>query len=179
MIFAIGKDKPQIDPTAFIHPSAEVSGKVRIGPRVSIWGGCILRGDVDWIDIGEESNIQDGSIFHTSHGVPVTLEKGVTVGHRVVIHGARVKSYSLIGIGAKLLDYSVVEENCLVGAGALVKEKGVISKGSLALGIPAKVVRPLKPEEIQMIVDRAGNYIRYAQTYKQALSDSGFLQKSF
>lgn len=172
MILAIGKDKPQIHPTAFIHPSAEVSGKVKIGKNVSIWGACVLRGDVDWIEIADDCNVQDGSVFHTSHNVPVKLEKGVTVGHKAVIHGATVKSYSLIGMGAILLDHSVVEENCLVGAGAIVKEHGVIPKGQLALGVPAKPVRPLKPEEVKMIVDRAGEYIELAAQYKEALKKS-------
>jgi carbonic anhydrase/acetyltransferase-like protein (isoleucine patch superfamily) len=170
VIFAIGEHKPEIHPTAFIHPSAEVSGKVRIGKNVSIWGGCVLRGDVDWIEIGDDSNIQDGSVFHTSHNVPVKLEKGVTVGHRAVVHGATVRSYSLIGMGATLLDRSVVEENCLIGAGAIVKEGGVIPKGQLAFGTPAKVIRPLKAEEVKLIVDRAGEYIELAAQYKKALT---------
>jgi carbonic anhydrase/acetyltransferase-like protein (isoleucine patch superfamily) len=169
MIFNIGSNKPSIHPTAFIHPTAEVSGKVKIGPRSSVWGGCVLRGDVDWIEIGEDCNIQDGSILHTSHGVPVKLEKGVTIGHRAVVHGALIKSYSLIGMGVVLLDYSVVEENCLIGAGAVVKERGAIPKGHLAFGTPAKVIRPLKPDEIKMIVDRAGEYVRLASQYEEAL----------
>jgi carbonic anhydrase/acetyltransferase-like protein (isoleucine patch superfamily) len=172
MIFAIGKDKPEIHPTAFIHPTAEISGKVRIGPRASVWGQCVLRGDVDWIDIGEDVNIQDGSVFHTSHGMPVKLEKGVTVGHRAVVHGSTVKSYSLIGMGAILLDKSVVEENCLIGANSVVKEAGVIPKGSLAFGTPAKVVRSLRPEEIKMIVDRAGEYVQLSNQYIKALKAS-------
>ena len=169
MIFPIGNIKPQIHPTAFVHPSAEVSGKVKLGPRVSIWGGCILRGDVDWIEIEEDCNVQDGSVVHTSHGVPVKLGKGVTVGHRAIIHGASVKSYSLIGMGAILLDHAVVEENCLIGAGALVKENGVIPKGQLAIGQPAKPKRPLTKDEIKNIMERAAEYIKYAETYKAAL----------
>lgn len=169
MILKIGDHTPEIHPTAFVHPTAEVSGKVKIGARASIWGGCVLRGDVDWIEIAEDCNIQDGSVFHTSHGVPVLLQKGVTVGHRAVIHGATVHSYSLIGMGAILLDHSVVEENCLIGAGALVKEKGRIPKGQLALGTPAKPVRPLTPGEIKVIVDRAAEYVLLADQYKKAL----------
>lgn len=172
MILKIGGVQPDIHPTAFIHPTAEVSGQVRIGARASIWGGCILRGDVDWIDIGPDCNVQDGSIFHTSHGVPVKLETGVTVGHRVVIHGARVGAYSLIGMGAILLDYSVVEEKCLVGAGALVKEHGIIPAGQLAMGIPAKPVRPLTESEIEMIRLRADEYIELAHQYQRALAEN-------
>ncbi len=169
MILPLGGDRPEIHPSAFIHPLAEVSGKVKIGPRVSVWGGSVLRGDVDWIVIGEESNIQDGCVLHTSHGVPVRLEKGVTVGHRAVVHGAMVKSYSLIGMGAVLLDGAVVEENCLIGAGAVVKEGARIPKGQLALGVPAKTVRPLTPAEVKVIVDRAREYVELAEKYKKAL----------
>lgn len=175
MIFKIGTHQPQIDPTAFVHPSAEVSGKVRIGPRASVWGGCILRGDVDWIEIGEHSNLQDGSVCHTSHGVPVKLGKGVTVGHRAVIHGAEVEEYSLIGMAAVLLDGSKISRHCLIGASALVTEKCVIPEGQLALGMPAKQVRPLKTHEIKMIEDRATHYLQYAQTYRDALRTAGLL----
>ena len=169
MIFALGDDKPQIHPTAFIHPSAEISGKVKIGARVSIWGGCILRGDIDWIEIGDDSNVQDGSVFHTADGAPVRLGRGVTVGHRAVIHGATVRDFCLIGMNATLLDHAVVEENCLVGAGALVKENGVIAKGCLAIGMPARAVRPLNPAEIKMIVDRAEHYVKLSARYAAAL----------
>lgn len=170
MILRLGEHTPDIHPSAFIHPTAEISGKVKIGARASIWGGCVLRGDVDWITIGDDVNIQDGTVVHTSQGFPVVLEKGVTVGHRAMIHGATVKSYSLIGMSVTLLDGSVVEENCLVGAGALVKEKGVIPKGHLGIGVPAKPVRALRNDEIKMIVERADHYIEYAKKYQAALS---------
>ena len=169
MIFAVGGVKPEIHPTSFIHPSAEVSGKVRIGARASVWGGCVLRGDVDWIDVGEDCNIQDVSVFHTSHGLPVRLEKGVTIGHRVIVHGATVGPYSLIGMGAVLLDGATVGGNCLIGANAVVKEKGVIPEGQLAFGTPAKVIRPLRPEETKLIVDRAGEYVQLAAQYMASM----------
>jgi carbonic anhydrase/acetyltransferase-like protein (isoleucine patch superfamily) len=169
MIFSVGGYSPQIHPTAFIHPTAEISGKVRIGARASIWGGCILRGDIDWIEIGDESNVQDLSVFHTTMGGPVKLGKGVTIGHRAVVHGATVKDYSLIGMGVVLLDYSVVEENCLIGANAVVKERGVIPKGQLAFGTPAKVVRPLTPDEVNLIVNRAADYVRLSDQYRASL----------
>jgi carbonic anhydrase/acetyltransferase-like protein (isoleucine patch superfamily) len=131
----------------------------------------VLRGDVDWIEIGDDSNIQDGSLLHTSHGVPVKIEKGVTVGHGAIIHGARVGSFSLIGMGAILLDEAVVEENCLIGAGTVVTEKTRIPKGSLAIGVPAKVVRLLTLDEIKMIVDRANEYIELAACTQKALEE--------
>ncbi|MFN0118656.1 MAG: gamma carbonic anhydrase family protein [Elusimicrobiota bacterium] len=169
MIFSIGTDSPQIHPSAFIHPTAEISGKVKIGAHVSIWGGCILRGDVDWIEVGEESNVQDGCVFHTSHGMPVKLEQGVTVGHRAVIHGSIVKSYSLIGMGAILLDKSIIEEKCLVAAGAVVREGGIIPVGQLAAGVPARVIRALTPNELEMILKRPSEYVKLAAVYKDAL----------
>lgn len=169
MIFALGADKPQIHPTAFIHPTAEISGKVKIGARASVWGGCVLRGDIDWIEVGDDSNIQDGSVFHTADGAPVRLGKGVTVGHRAVVHGATVRDFCLIGMNATLLDHAVVEENCLIGAGAVVREKGLIPKGSLAVGLPAKVVRPLTAVELKMITDRAGHYVELSARYAAAL----------
>jgi carbonic anhydrase/acetyltransferase-like protein (isoleucine patch superfamily) len=170
MIFAIGPDKPEIHPSAFVHPTAEISGKVKIGANASIWGGCILRGDINSIEIGPESNVQDGCVFHTAHDAPVVLGKGVTVGHRAVIHGATVKDYSLIGMSVTLLDRSIVEENCFIGAGAVVKEDGIIPKNSLAVGLPARVVRPLKAEEVKLIVDRASHYISLASRYREALA---------
>jgi carbonic anhydrase/acetyltransferase-like protein (isoleucine patch superfamily) len=173
MIFSIGDHKPQIHPSAFVHPTAEISGNVKIGPRASIWGGCILRGDIDLIDVGEDSNVQDRCVFHTSMHMPVILEKGVTVGHCAIIHGARVKRYSLIGMGAALLDRSVIEENCFVAAGAVVKEGAVIPKNSLAVGIPARVARLVKPEETKLIVDRAGEYVALAKQYQAALQRAG------
>jgi carbonic anhydrase/acetyltransferase-like protein (isoleucine patch superfamily) len=172
MIFPIGSDKPEIHPTAFVHPSSEISGKVKIGPRVSIWGGCILRGDVDWITIGEESNVQDGTVMHTSHNVPTIVDQGVTIAHRAIVHGAHVKSHSLIGMGAILMDNVVIEENCLVGGGAVVGEKKVIPKGYLALGVPAKPIRPLTPEEIKMVTERAGEYYAYSRSYQAALKEA-------
>jgi len=172
MIFAIGEHKPEIHPSAFVHPTAEISGKVKIGARASIWGGCILRGDIDRIEIGEDSNVQDGSVFHTAKGVPAIVGKGVTVGHRAVIHGATVKDYSLIGMNATLLDGSVVEENCFVGAGAVLKEGGVVPKNSLAVGIPARFVRSLMPEEVALIVRRAAEYVALSQQYRVALTQA-------
>jgi len=168
MIRSIGKVLPQIDPTAYVHETAEVSGNVILGPRVSIWPYVVLRGDVERIEIGAESNVQDSSVFHTSHGLPVVLGKGVTVGHGAIVHGCRIGDWSLVGMGAILLDGCIIGSECFIGAGALVKEGAQIPNGQLALGLPAKVVRPLNSEEIKTIHQRAEAYIRYAETYKRA-----------
>ncbi|MBV9079650.1 MAG: gamma carbonic anhydrase family protein, partial [Elusimicrobia bacterium] len=129
----------------------------------------VLRGDIDWIEVGDDSNVQDGCVFHTSHGAPVILGKGVTIGHRAIVHGATVKDQALIGMGAILLDRATVEERALVGAGAVVKEGGTIPSGMLAVGIPAKAIRPLTPQETKVVVDRAGEYVEAASKYAAAI----------
>jgi carbonic anhydrase/acetyltransferase-like protein (isoleucine patch superfamily) len=158
---------PEIHPTAFVHASAEIIGRVLIEKDASIWPGVILRGDIERITIGEQSNIQDGSIAHTTRGLPVVLGKGVTIGHGAILHGTQIGAYSLIGMGAILLDGSVIGEECLIGAGALVPENAKIPPRSLVIGIPGKVTRPLKPEEIAELHKRAQDYVRYAEEHRR------------
>ncbi len=168
MIYSLDEHKPEIDPSAFIHGTAEVSGRVILKARVSIWPYAILRGDVEPIEIGEDSNIQDACVFHTSHGLPVILGKGVTVGHGAIVHGCRVGDTSLIGMGAILLDGGSLGSGGIVGAGAVVPEGFQVPSGHLAVGVPARVVRPLKTEEVQMIHKRALDYVAYAERYRRA-----------
>ncbi len=157
---------PRIHPTAFIHDSAELIGRVTIGKKASIWPTVVLRGDIERITIGEGSNIQDGSLFHTSRGIPVVLGKGVTVGHGAIVHGARIGDYCLIGMGAILLDGCVIGKECLIGAGALVSEGAVIPPRSLVLGLPGRVKRPLNREELALLHKRPKDYVRYARQHR-------------
>src|SRR5580698_10224965 len=150
---------PKIHPTAFVHDSAEIIGRVVIEKDASIWPTVVLRGDIEPITIGEQSNVQDGTVVHTTRGIPAVLGKGVTIGHGAILHGTRVGNYSLIGMGAILLDGSVIGEECLVAAGALVPERAQIPPRSLVLGIPGKVTRTLKPEEIAELHKRAQDYV--------------------
>jgi carbonic anhydrase/acetyltransferase-like protein (isoleucine patch superfamily) len=165
MIRALGRVRPRIHPTAFVHDMTEVSGDVVLKARSSLWPGVILRGDIERITIGEESNVQDGSIFHTAHGLPVVLGRGVTVGHGAIIHGCRVGDWSLIGMGAILLDGCVIGRECLIGAGALVTEGFKAPPRHLILGFPAKAIRPLRPSEIKALHQGALDYVRYAKRY--------------
>ena len=159
---------PTIDPTAWVHPSAVVIGKVTLGRRVSIWPGAVLRGDVLEIDIGDESNIQDLCIVHTSHGVvPVRIGRRVVVGHRVTLHGVMVGDNALIGMGSNLLDGSVVGAGSIVAAGALVTEGMRIPPNSLAIGVPAKVVRPVTEAETRRIREGAMHYLDMMAIYKK------------
>ena len=159
---------PRVHPTAFVHDSAEVIGRVRILKDASIWPLVVLRGDIETITIGEGTNVQDSSVLHTSHGIPVVLGKGVTVGHGAIVHGARVGDYSLIGMGAILLDGCVIGKECLVGAGALVSEGMKIPPRSLVLGIPGRVKRSLNREELALLHRRPKDYVNYASEHRQS-----------
>ena len=159
--------RPRIHPTAFIHDSAEIIGRVQIQKKASIWPLVVLRGDIERITIGEGANVQDSTVMHTSRGIPVILGKGVTIGHGVIVHGARIGDYSLIGMGAILLDGCVIGKECLIGAGALISEGMKIPPRSLVLGIPGRVKRPLRREELALLHKRPKDYVRYAAQHRQ------------
>jgi carbonic anhydrase/acetyltransferase-like protein (isoleucine patch superfamily) len=159
--------KPEIDPTAFIHDSAEIIGKVRIGKNVSIWPNVVIRGDIEEIIIGDNTNIQDNTVIHTDEGVPTVIGEGISVGHSVILHSCNVKNNCLIGMGAILLEGSTIEEDCLIGAGALVSPGKVIPIGSLALGIPAKVKRAVEQSEIDSIRKNAQDYLKLADAHRK------------
>ena len=159
---------PAIDPTAWVHPSAVVIGRVTLGRRVSIWPGVVLRGDILEIEIGDESNIQDLSVAHTSHGLaPVRIGRRVVVGHRAILHGTRIGDNALIGMGAILLDGSEIGAGTLIAAGALVTEGMRIPPSSLAVGVPAKVIRPVTEAETQRIREGAKQYLDLLAAYKK------------
>ncbi len=168
MIRSFEGRKPEVHPTAFVHERAEVIGKVRLGPRASIWPGAVLRGDIEEIVVGEGSNVQDNAVIHTDHGVPTVLGDGVTVGHGAILHSCRVGNNALVGMGSILLNGSELGEECLLGAGALLAPGVKVARGQLALGSPAKAVRPLKPEEIEGIRKNGQNYLRYAESHRAA-----------
>ncbi len=155
--------RPQINPTAFVVADATVVGDVRLAAETSVWHHAVLRGDVEPLTIGPRTNIQDGSILHTSRGFPLALAEGVTVGHGAVIHGARVGANTLVGIRAVLLDGVVVGEDCLVAAGALLAPGKHFPPGSLIMGVPARVVRPLTPDEIAHNREAARRYVERAR----------------
>lgn len=159
---------PQIHPTSFVHPSAEIIGRVTVSQEASVWPLVVLRGDIERITIGPKSNVQDSTVCHTSKGLPVTLGTGVTVGHAAIIHGAKIGDYSLIGMGAILLDGCVIGKECLIGAGAIVTEGVRIPPRSVVLGVPGKVVRKIRPEELTLLHNRARDYVRYAQSHRRS-----------
>lgn len=157
---------PKIDPTAFIADNAMVIGNVEIGPSANIWFYSIVRGDTNYIRIGANCNIQDACVLHVVKDLhPLILEEGVVLGHRVVVHGCRVGRGSLIGIGAIVLNGADVGEESIVGAGSVVSPKTVIPPRSLAIGIPAKIVRTLTDDDVRMIQGTAAEYLWLMEIY--------------
>lgn len=167
VILPYGDTSPAIADDAYVHASAHVIGDVVIGAESSVWFQVVIRGDVERVRIGRATNVQDHSTIHVTNGRwPTILGDGVTVGHRVVLHGCTVGDYSLIGIGALVLDGVEIGAETLVGAGSLVAPRSRIPARSLVLGSPAKVVRPLRLEEVARLRESAALYVGYAKSYR-------------
>lgn len=158
----------QIHPTAFIAQGAVIVGDVTLGEECSVWFNATLRGDSMPLTIGPRTNIQEGCIFHADPGFPAIIGAGVTIGHGAVVHGAEVGDNSLIGIRSVLLNGVVVGENCIVGACALLTQGKEFPPGSLIMGAPAKVIRPLTPEEIERNRRSAEEYVKRSRAFMQA-----------
>lgn len=174
MIYQLGEQKLETaDDDFFIAETASVIGSVRLGRGVSIWWGATLRGDNDWINVGDRSNIQDGSVVHTDAGIEVNIGSGVTVGHMVMLHGCTIGNGSLIGIGSIILNNARIGENSLVGANTLITEGKAFPPGVMILGAPGKVVRDLKPEEIEGLKRSAAHYVDNGRRYRTDLSRVG------
>ncbi len=172
-VYEVDGKTPQVDSTAWIADSAQVMGHVTLGPDASVWFGCVLRGDTESMTIGEGSNIQDLTVMHADHGLPLTIGKHVTVGHKVMLHGCTIGAESLIGIGAIVLNGARIGKNCLVGAGSLVTEGKEFPDGSMIMGTPAKVVRQLTPEQIEGLRLSAQHYIDNARMFRATLKKLG------
>ena len=173
MIYELDDRKPAFEGDYFVAQNAAVIGSVLMKRNASVWWNVTIRGDNDLITLGENVNVQDGSVIHTDGGIAVTLEKNVSVGHLVMLHGCTIRENSLIGIGAIVLNRVEVGRNCLIGAGALVPEGKVIPEGSLVLGVPGRVVRALTHEEIAMNTWIAEHYVERAERYRRGLKAVG------
>lgn len=167
MIRSFNGKTPQVDPSAYVAPSAQVIGDVILEKNASIWDNAVLRGDIGQIIVGENSNIQDVSAVHNSEGLPVVIGKNVTIGHRVVLHSCTIGDNSLIGMGAILLDNVKIGRNCIVAAGAVVTPNTEIPDGSMVMGMPAKVVKPLSETHIEANIKNAQEYVKLAAQYRQ------------
>lgn len=170
---------PKIDPSAFIAEGAVIIGEVSIGKEASIWYNCVVRGDVNFISIGDRTNIQDLSMLHVTHkknaqdpGAPLVIGNDVTVGHSVTLHGCTIEDGAFIGMQAIIMDKVIVGEGSLVGARALVTEGTIIPPGTLWMGSPAKYKRDLNEKEIAWLSRSAGNYVRYSREFIEGLGEA-------
>jgi carbonic anhydrase/acetyltransferase-like protein (isoleucine patch superfamily) len=173
LIYQLDDRTPILRGDNFVAHNAAVIGSVLLERGASVWWNVTIRGDNDLITLGENVNVQDNSVLHTDEGVPLVLERNVSVGHLVMLHGCTVRENSLIGIGAIILNRAVVGKNCLIGAGAMVTEGKVIPDGSLVLGVPGKVVRSLTAEEIATNTWIAEHYAERAGRYNKGLKPLG------
>jgi len=169
VIYALDGRTPRLGRDVYVAPNATVIGDVELGAEVSIWFGAVLRGDVERLTIGGRSNVQDNSVLHSDPGSPLTLGEGVTVGHRVILHGCTVGDGALIGMGATVLNDARIGRNCLVGANALITEGKEFADGMLIVGSPARVIRPLTPAELVRLAESAKRYAERGKIYGKSL----------
>ena len=161
------------DETAFcIAPTAVLIGRVVLKRNASVWFGAVLRGDNEPIVVGEDSNVQDGSVLHTDMGAPLLIGKGVTIGHQVMLHGCTIGDNALIGIKSSVLNHAVIGSNCLVGAHALITERKVFGDGQMILGSPAEAKKPLGAGAIQMLQGSALHYVDNWKRYRREMRES-------
>jgi len=171
-VYALDGIEPEFEDrqSNFIAADAIIAGKVRLGRDASVWFGATIRGDNEWIEIGSRTNIQELTVMHTDLGFPLKVGEGCTVGHRAILHSCIIGDNSLIGMGAILLNGAKIGKNSLVGAGALVTEGREFPDGSLIVGIPAKVVRPLEGAAVEKLQASASHYVEAAQRFRLGLA---------
>jgi carbonic anhydrase/acetyltransferase-like protein (isoleucine patch superfamily) len=165
--YALGDRTPEIDDTAFVHPDAVIIGAVTVGPQASIWPGAVLRGDYGEISVGARTSIQDGSVIHAGPGFPTVVGEGCVVGHLVHLEGCVLEDECLVGSGAVVLHYAVVGSGATVGAGAVVPNRVNVPPGALAVGVPV-VIKPDR-SNIDSIRLAAGEYVKNGRRYKSDL----------
>jgi gamma-carbonic anhydrase len=165
--------RPRLGARVFVAPGAQVVGDVTLGDDVSLWFGTVVRGDVNWIRIGDATNVQDGTVIHVSHQThPTVLGAGVVVGHQAVLHGCTIEDGALVGIGARVLDGAVVEAGAQVAAGAVVAPGHRVPAGWLAVGLPARPRRELSDEERANIAAIRDRYVALKEQYRRDLGES-------
>jgi len=167
-IFAIGDAQPTLPASSnfWVAPSAEVMGRVILKDNASVWYGSVVRGDNDPITIGEDSNVQDGAVLHTDIGWPLTIGRGVTIGHQAMLHGCTIGDYSLIGIGATILNGAKIGSNCVIGAHALIAEGKEIPDNSLVVGAPGRVIKTLGDDMRELLKASADHYVENWKRHK-------------
>jgi carbonic anhydrase/acetyltransferase-like protein (isoleucine patch superfamily) len=173
MLYRLDGRAPEFRGDSYVAPNAAVIGSVILGANASVWWSVTIRADNDVIELGDNVNVQDGSVIHTDGGMRCVLERNVSIGHLVMLHGCTIRENSLVGIGAIVLNRAIVGRDCLIGAGSLIPEGKEIPDGSLVLGVPGKVVRKLSPEEIAMNTWIAEHYVERSRRYREGLEVVG------
>ncbi|MDE1173536.1 MAG: gamma carbonic anhydrase family protein [Parvibaculaceae bacterium] len=170
-VFALGNVRPLLPPQGeyWIAPNAQVMGNVKLEKNASVWFSAVLRGDNELITVGENSNVQDGSVLHTDMGAPLTIGRNVTVGHLVMLHGCTIGDGTLIGIGSVILNHTKIGRNCIIGANTLIPEGKIIPDNSMVMGSPGKVVRQLDEDTAAMLQISADHYVENWQRYAREL----------
>jgi carbonic anhydrase/acetyltransferase-like protein (isoleucine patch superfamily) len=170
-VYSLGTARPELPQSGeyWIAPTASVMGNVILKKNASIWWGSVVRGDNDPIVIGENSNVQDGSVLHTDHGAPLTIGSNVTIGHMVMLHGCTIGDGSLIGIGAIVLNGAKIGRNCLIGAGALITEGKEIPDNSMVVGAPGKVLREVSEQQALILQASALHYVENWKRYAREM----------
>ena len=163
---ALRPTRLSVHPEAWIAPGAVVVGEVSLGARASVWYGCVLRGDLEPIEVGEESNVQDGTVVHVDRGFPTRIGRRVTIGHRCVVHGCTVEDGALVGMGAVLLSGSRIGAGALVAAGAVVLEGFQVPPGTVAAGVPARLRGPVPAALQERVAHGADSYVQSAREYR-------------
>tara|TARA_Y100000817_G_scaffold219672_1_gene173206 strand:+ start:22 stop:525 length:504 start_codon:yes stop_codon:yes gene_type:complete len=167
MIYDFEKNVPEVDSDAWVASNANIIGKVKLQKNSSVWFNAVLRGDVEPIILGENSNIQDGSVLHTDPGYPLHIGRGVTIGHMVMLHGCKIGDDTLIGIGSTILNNANIGKNCIIGANSLITENKTIPDQSLVVGSPGRIIRKITDDEIKMIKENASHYVSNSKKYKK------------
>ena len=167
-IYQLDELTPSIDSSAFVFDGAIIIGQVKLKANVSIWPGVIIRADNDTITIDENSNVQEGSVFHIDAGTPLYVGKNVTIGHKVMLHGCTIGDGSLIGMSATILNNAVIGKNCIIGAGALIPEGKIIPDNSVVVGV-AKIVREVTPEDLERSHQGTRHYVEQGKRYRDNL----------
>ncbi|QNM83834.1 gamma carbonic anhydrase family protein [Sphingomonas sabuli] len=168
-LYRLGDRSPALADSAWAAPSADLIGDVHLAERASVWFGAVIRADNTPIHIGADSNVQDGAVGHSDPGAPLTIGRRVTIGHLAIVHGCTVGDDCLIGMGARILNGAKIGPECLVGAGALIPEGKSFDGGSLIVGVPGRVVRPLTDQEKAMLRISAAHYAEKAARYRDEL----------
>ena len=171
-LYAYQGRSPRVHPTAFVAPTAVLIGDVTIGEQASVWFGTVLRADMDRIEIGARSNVQDNSTIHTDAGEPTIIGEDVTIGHNALVHSSVVERNVLIGQASVLVGGCVVGTGTIVGAGAVVPQGMHVPANSLLVGVPARVVRQARPEDARWTVEAAAHYVELGAWYREHLTEA-------